>query len=607
MSQTNEARDRKTNWLAQFGLYRDHGETEKSPKKSWKPTLGLYFILGCSILLILAVFFILQELFVEHQEIIEFPSFDRPTIFPTEATTTTEFWSNTTVHTKISENNTEILPEKLIRTPSKYLKPPPPPRRRSLSPRPFDFELHEPVPSAFKKSNGTVTRVNNIQDILAQLREPAESESSGNRRMHISGVYRSPPRKRIYRPPRRTTIMPITRTTERNYDVTTNSPLGDPFYNYKPQVPSEVNLMATKQFRFAPYLYKSQPSASRGNIPFYHYATESTGEISGLYQDIISSEKNRQKGNQEETGGKKPFSLMLDIYPVTTDDEFKSLNRKPNLANLDTSSYYSSMNFPQIPQMHQMSHNLYHNMYFRGPFGVSPTRDYHRWTYPPEPTSTEDSVNKPSSMIVHLNLYPKNKKRLSRTDSDIQRTNENEAADTFQPLRPKVVYNSKPLDEQMEPELEEGTAIEIPKAINPYSSTTIYYPNATSYVEIVKSIDLSPSAPPSPYPDIPTGWAGVSSSIPPAIDVYPKSERGNRLEIMHPRGTMIPDISTVGFTITDNLKVHNSQQPDNPMVVAVNKHNAFILQNADQYGNFDITSDDLIRFDSKDAIQRDQL
>uniref|UniRef100_A0A1B0D200 Uncharacterized protein n=1 Tax=Phlebotomus papatasi TaxID=29031 RepID=A0A1B0D200_PHLPP len=582
MAQPDVAKSR-TNWLAQFGLYRDDGEEKKPSNKSWKPTVGLYMILGCSILLILAVFFILQELFAERQEIIEFPSFDRPTIFPTESSfNTTEEWTNTSVDPKIGENMTEIVSEKLVHSPSKFLKPPPPPRethRRSIQPpRPFEFELHEPHPSAFQKPNVTVSRVNNIQDILQQLREPPDPGSSR-----------------------------IRRNTERSFDFTTSAP--DPFFNYKPHAPSDINLMATKQFRFAPYLYKTSPG-SRGNQhpAFYHYATESSGDISSIYQDLITADKNRGKlgGSRDENQNnlKKPFSLMLDIYPVKDEEEYKtspSLTRKPYVNGLDTSSYYSTMNFPQIPQNHQTTHSVYHNMYYRGPFGT--TRDHH-WVYP-DPIPTEDTINKPSQMIVHLNLYPKNKKRLGRIDSAADKrassNEENTPKDTFQPIRPKVFYNSRPLDEQEDPDLGIGTAVEIPKTITPYSSTTIYYPNSTSYVEIVRSVDLTPSSTPSPYP----------GNRP--IVVYPKSEHDNHPNYLHPRATLPPEMPKEDFTFTsvsDESKVHNSQQPDNPMVVRAHGANKIHdprfneeFNPSEQFENFDVPPRDLIRFDSRDAIQ----
>ncbi|XP_055687376.1 uncharacterized protein LOC129792393 [Lutzomyia longipalpis] len=595
----------RTNWLAQFGLYRDVVQDEKETKKSWKPTLGLYLILGCSILLILAVFFILQELFTEQHEFIEFPTLDRPTIFPTESSlNVTDDWTNATVNPTLGENITEIVSEKLVLRPSKFLRPPPPPkdpqRRSAQPPRPFEFELHEPYPSSFRKPNATVSRVNNIQDILQQLREPADEGSGKIRRVHISGKYRTPGKMLQYRAPRRTTVMPYTRTTERSFELTTSSPPADIFHNYKPQAPSDVNLMATKQFRFAPYLYKTV-SPSRGNHrPFYHYATESSVDLSSLYHDLIDAEKNRGKasGSRDESSQSirnKPFSLMLDIYPVHGEEEKAQTTKKPYVNPLDTSSYYSTINFPQIPQNPHLSHSYYNNMYFKGPYGS--TKEYN-WAYP-DTTPAEETVNKPSQMVVHLNLYPKNKKRFGRINSEADKralSNEQNVSDSFQPIHPKVYFNSRPLDEQMEdenePDLGVGTAVEIPKTISPFSSTTIYYPNnSTSYVEIVRSVELTTPPPIAPY-------SGNR-----AIVVFPESSYPeDHMQTFPPRGNRQLDIATDEYN-TERSKVHNSQQPDNPMVVSPNKHRRMKVDLTGKMGEFEVPPGDLIRFDSNDAIQ----
>lgn len=391
--------------------------------------------------------------------------------------------------------------EKLVFPPSQHLKPPKYQRRRRkyisrrqfnprmsyYEPRPFDFPLNGQPPSSFQKistppplvpvANGK--RVNSIQDILNQGEviqhsphdqslSPSIHGSPGNR-IEIIGTYRHPKEygdvmRMLKRAPTpsydltpsastsaQPTFLPKPPTTLAT-SSTAETFKGDPFYNYKPKSPSDINLMALNQFRFAlppnPNLPTIHPTHKNSFIPMfapnkYHplkysmtsqrpYATGNDAE--NLYQEIVNSsrEAGATMGEIMRIGNgasgplkKKPFSLMLDIYPMSTDEEPTtrrprqmgrpaSFSILPNHSTINSMhmvhpndhSYYTSMHFPQIQPSRFPQPNFYN---------FNPVSPHHRNHGSSGLAKHQHAaVDKPGQMVVHLNLYPKNRAKKQR-------------------------------------------------------------------------------------------------------------------------------------------------------------------------------------------------
>lgn len=304
------------------------------------------------------------------------------------------------------------LNDNLVLFPSSYLKPPRPgsmqqfAEDRSLKetvrdkPRPFGYVAGGENPIGFRKPNRTLEDselgqslkhyglTNNIQDVLKQLsssreqryklfpqqqQQPSEFSNPAyrNHRVKFTGIYRHPRKNgditTLFGAASRQHELQLTKPQVINSQLAVpNNLMPDSLYNFRPSHPSDVNLLASEQFRFAPENDPNQVD----NLP---------------------------KG--------MPFSIMLDILPMASggsNNRFKRpTKRKPsghNYSNVNFPSYFNNRNFAQVK--HALYNNHQHsepNTYYRS----STTNNYQRQLQNFFPTM------KPGKLMVHLNLYPK--------------------------------------------------------------------------------------------------------------------------------------------------------------------------------------------------------
>lgn len=341
------------------------------------------------------------------------------------------------------------------------------------NPRPFNYVLKGTPPSAFEAPKTTSTgspnhyfgQVNSIQDILRQVHNPlvavAEDvrpapapEHRSGRKMRFGGTYRhrkdsditqmfSPSSHQFHTS---SFNNPMPKTKEEPKKIVT-----DPFYQFKPHSMGDINLLAMNQFRFAP-LQNGNDHATR--IPTTNHLNPAD-----LYQQIIAVNKNRDaeelsrknsRYDHEVKPKHKPFSLMLDIYPMLDDPEaekptkrpkhsmkfrapFRMIAQQPNIINAINSmplhlqhQYFQNMQFPQIRppvgiHSNEDAQNYYNqNMYFKK---LHMNRDAVG-----QPLYSIGNVigrhsglnnhneNSPSQVTVHLNLFPKNKTKRRKVD-----------------------------------------------------------------------------------------------------------------------------------------------------------------------------------------------
>lgn len=316
-------------------------------------------------------------------------------------------------------------------------------------PRPFDFILKGNRPAAFKSIANETTlhfpdipkdyigTVNNIQDIIDQVNgaQVGWLRDRSGRKVRFGGTYRhrkSDDITRVFQPP----TYHLATQPKKSANI-----VRDPFYQYKPQTMSDINLLATHQFRFAPY-------HAMGLVPTTD-PMKNHKNVINLYQQLINANNNRdQDSNRKNSRAgsqtpkkQKPFSLMLDVYPMPEDEsEHTSTTtkrpppkfRKPyvrhpgmfmhptknvigainNLPMNMEQQYFQNMNFAQLkPHRYPPdAQNHYENMYFKkfytnrdnlGPFFPYPRLSATK--------SEQHGDNKPSQITVHLNLFPKNK------------------------------------------------------------------------------------------------------------------------------------------------------------------------------------------------------
>ncbi|XP_053686776.1 uncharacterized protein LOC128736325 [Sabethes cyaneus] len=539
------------NWLSQFGLYKYEAPEESPRKQSFNHRkVSLYGILALAFVAFLVLFIIVNKVESSRRELI-MESFSNETSIESSmghTVLTTPFsssnlQSSTGLQAKETaearkqrrfrrlgpENPTIKSTDNLVLFPSAYLKPPRLGSMRRFSedfslsgnPQPALSLLLHPVgapltstvpnPSGFSKQNNTYELedpenlrsprkhrhqslvVNNIQDVLNQLQtskhqnhkyfplyQQHPSEFSNpiyqNHRVKFSGIYRHPRKNgditTLFGDSSKQHELHIAKPQIINSQLDVPSVyMPDLFYNFRPTNPSDVNLLATNQFRFAPV---------------------------------------KNDGTYERTPKGMPFSIMLDIEPMT--DGSPNL-RRPTVKKRPIPNY-SSMTFPPFFSNHNFA-QVKHAMFNQPP---SLEDDYYRRSttsrYRPSTTvkahpSTATTLG--GKLMVHLNLYPKKpsplvesrKLELQQSDYDINRLSLSEEKFLPDPERDKVKSTVEPVRNYLEVLPDNDTTTST--ATTTTSTTTTVIPpvvktstaaqSTRNVVETVKSVEIPSRVP----------------------------------------------------------------------------------------------------------------
>lgn len=305
-------------------------------------------------------------------------------------------------------------------------------------------------------------KVNSIQDILEQgYNYDYDNEFSGlisssmpfSRGMKVEGTYRREKKKRDF-------VNSI--ETSNSESIPIRDYQNDPFSKFKPKSPNEVNLLATnQQMKYTPYaLNKPRPLTTATTFnPYYNEYFDPHDPNSIYHQVIAANNLNRDitpRANSrfekpiQQIKKQKPFSLMLDVYPMPDDEQQSSSTltssaaasaatirntpynqfKRPihypvntNAINHLQHSYYSPIKFPQLQQYRipYASNVNYNNNPNDGYFRKLMLNRIGPQIYPPilRQQSTYSPIdltnpNTPSQITVHLNLYPNRKKSQAR-------------------------------------------------------------------------------------------------------------------------------------------------------------------------------------------------
>lgn len=284
-------------------------------------------------------------------------------------------------------------------------------------------------------------KVNNIQDILNQEEDffdeiidqkqnasPLKLGSSPNNggRVKFVGTYRHP---KEFSPMMKMFSSNIPVRSQQQPEI--NKFISDPFHNYKPKSPSDVNLMALNQFRFAPAHQPHKPIISPYFTKFYNNHQD-TDDFVELSYDRINATKSKNADysefgrilnrNIERKSTQRPFSLMLDIYPMSENDPKKShlnsnidaINALKHQSHLKDQSYFNSMIFPQLQSLRRpMTQNYYNSIMSRYP-GAAFQATKFASAYEQSQDDDTNNNEKPGKMVVHLNLHPRSSKKKTK-------------------------------------------------------------------------------------------------------------------------------------------------------------------------------------------------
>jgi hypothetical protein len=284
------------------------------------------------------------------------------------------------------------------------------------------------------------TEAKNIQDIIQFLTEGDSNKSSptnkkpetvsvrapvGNgRKIKFAGVYKTAlkedPNDNYSKPEESVEHAVISGHRNKMSDSSLNGHayIADPFHAFKPSDPSEVNLLANSNFRFAPFEKRirfptNRPHKNRWGVleinpndkyfprPPINFGKPSTAPPSSgdnhdpvvqMYPGTYTSAIYRPFGKEPtetmpHTSTKtlkkmKPLSVMLDIYPMMEDSDSHA-----------TAGPHALPSGPLARPGHGYGHRV------RFPHGTQ---------HDMLPDQLTDSESK-HQMVVHLNLYPKKK------------------------------------------------------------------------------------------------------------------------------------------------------------------------------------------------------
>ncbi|KAG7208602.1 hypothetical protein KM043_014811 [Ampulex compressa] len=262
-------------------------------------------------------------------------------------------------------------------------------------PTPFHWEFRTPHPTSFKRPKYPQLSQyryphssRNIQDIIKYLTNDAEVP---NRGIKFTGVYVNPKKYDMY--PEIGEMMSNSDRSEEEEGSAYPAPFGgDPFYQYKPKHPADVNLLANSNVRFSPTgTHRFNPYYD----PFYarptaNYKFPST--MDNQYDNLGGFSPN----NYQKKRKPKPFSVMLDIYPITDIGEQNKKTTRPR---------------PQLED-YEARRPLQFN---RGPKFYAPLpHPVPIVALPSQQTALDEDERQ--QMIFHLNLYPRKKNKMNRHD-----------------------------------------------------------------------------------------------------------------------------------------------------------------------------------------------
>lgn len=320
--------------------------------------------------------------------------------------------------------------------------------------------------------------INNIHDVIQQNQLPGQRQpqnyqvysprntaaaESSMQPVHLAGKYRHPRKNGE--------LTQIFTSDQKNQQ----QEVPDVFHNFRPNSPFEINQMMMNNERLTtPPTTNQNPYFRRkfrhqvASIPHYNIKSK---DVANIYRNVLQSGKKFQERN--EVAKQKPLSLMLDVYPFQGEGEMEMnpINQWQPIQSQTPANVQQNYNQmqPQMPHnVQQMQHNInqmqpsytnqvQHNTPQQSlPFQqqTMPSQQYSRYPrmpqmkpfqgfyqdptyfntmpypqlmprYPAQHRYQQDASNinqigmlKPSQLVVHLNLYPKNKVSYKRSSTE---------------------------------------------------------------------------------------------------------------------------------------------------------------------------------------------
>lgn len=295
---------------------------------------------------------------------------------------------------------------------------------RRTSPRPFFFEYRSATPLPFSKTYGSRSwveryrneeRLKNIRQIIKYL-ETTINAKSGNMnaktpstQIAFTGLYIEPMMEN--KGSDTDSKSDLQQESSENIKTFKSNHLADPLFNFKPENPGDVNLLADDFLRFAPIPTPSLLDSSNKypmfrQIPFHTrncLGNRCEENNKGSHKLLTSS----SEGVQTETppvSTTKSFSVMLNLFPLK--------NEKTTAAtSLDNIYLTTSRPLIQFKRKSNVAFRRIHTPYKRPKYLSDLINKQSKISKPKENQNKENiQTETGTQMIVHVKVYSPDEK-----------------------------------------------------------------------------------------------------------------------------------------------------------------------------------------------------
>lgn len=273
-----------------------------------------------------------------------------------------------------------------------------------LSPSPFQkFDYNKNYPQLSNYRNAF--RLKNIDELIRYMNNQFDKERNSRKTIKFSGIYINP-KNDVNEDSTNDSDKKLTKKSNVTPEPMEFSKVekSDPFVRFKPRNVGEINLLAENQFRFAPRTNQNRLNHHR------IYRSKKNCEDNNKFvnrlhpMDLENFEEPQIPNTAIDSNVKKrPLSVMLDIYPMEDEDE-KTMAFPEHLKEPSTpTSQYQRPYFKPMPNTYPIYTNPY--PYYHYPNN----NNYYNRRKPYFTPKNNQDPNKPTQMLVHLNLFPRKK------------------------------------------------------------------------------------------------------------------------------------------------------------------------------------------------------
>ncbi|CAH0699654.1 unnamed protein product [Spodoptera exigua] len=286
---------------------------------------------------------------------------------------------------------------------------------RRTSPRPFFFEYRSPTPLPFSKTYGSRSwieryrneeRLKNIRQIIKYLETTINAKSGdlhskpSSTHIAFTGVYIEPmlENKGVGTDPK----SDLQQESSENINQFKSNHLADPLFNFKPESPGEVNLLADDFLRFAPIPTPSLDTTH--NYPMFRQIPFNKRNCLGnKCEHNFPSSIEIKPTETPPLSTTKSFSVMLNLFPIKKEPT-------TTVKSLDNIYLTTSRPLIQFKRKSNVGFRRIFTPYKRPKYLSNLINKQNKIGKPKDNQNKETPTAEGTQMIVHVKVYSPDEK-----------------------------------------------------------------------------------------------------------------------------------------------------------------------------------------------------